>query len=72
MGTYRIMDSSHEMQFGPATEAETMASMFEPLELILMNEPPDSLDLEKLDPISGEWRRMCTVVRETEAIFTSR
>ena len=64
MGIYRIIDSTHRTQIGPITQADTMAAMFEPVELVLVNERVGSLDLEKLDPGSGEWRLMCTVVRE--------
>jgi hypothetical protein len=45
MATYRIMESSHERQFGLPAEAATMASMFEPVEFILRNESAGSLDL---------------------------
>ena len=64
MNTYRITESRHKTQVGPVTEAETMADMFEPVELILQSEPVLSLDLEKLDPVSGKWRQMCTIVSE--------
>ena len=68
MNAYRIIESGHKTQLGPITEAETMADMFEPVELILQSEPVLSLDLEKLDPVSGKWRQMCTIVPETESI----
>ena len=71
MGTYRITDSRRKMQLGPTAEAETMAAMFEPVELALRNERIDALDLEKLDTGSGEWRLMCKIVRETEFASTS-
>jgi len=72
MDTYRITESSRKIQLGPTTEAETMAAMFEPVELIFKTEAVVSLDLEKLGPVSGEWRQMCTIVQETEPISTSR
>lgn len=68
MGMYRIIDSNDRTQIGPATQADTMAAMFEPVELVLVNDRVGSLDLEKLDPGSGEWRLMCKVVRETSPV----
>ena len=64
MGIYRIIHSSDRRQIGPTTRADTMAAMFEPVELVLLNDRADFLGLEKLDPGSGEWQLMCQVVRE--------
>ena len=64
MGIYRIIGLRRRTQIGPTTRANTMAAMFEPVELVLVDDRVGSLDLEKLDPGSGEWRLMCTVVRE--------
>ena len=55
MGIYRIIDSNDRTQIGPAAGADTMAAMFEPVELVLVDDRVGCLDLEKLDPGSGEW-----------------
>jgi len=72
MGIHRIVDSTHRTQIGPITQADTMAAMFEPVELVLVNERIGSIDLEKLDPGSGEWRLMCNVVREARPAADAR
>lgn len=64
MGIYRIIDSNGRTQIGPTSRADSMTAMFEPVELVLVDDRVGSIDLEKLDPGSGEWRLMCTVVRE--------
>ena len=53
MGIYRIIDSNDRTQIGPTTRADTMAAMFEPVELVLVDDRVGSLDLEKLDPGLG-------------------